>query len=132
MHRHSGLIAILGCATALALAGCAMNSSMTPTNGSATVSQAQSFGSNGSGWIHAGGLVYHTPHYMATRTAVAGHVVPNILLNYYGGAVLTTPKTYLILWGYKKYTDPDKVAKLLKAYLKLEGGSSHNNIYTQY
>jgi serine protease len=46
--------------------------------------------------------------------------------------VLLKPKAYLIFWGYKKYGDPDKVAPLLEAYFKAVGGSSHDNIYTQY
>ena len=64
--------------------------------------------------------------------AAARKFNPDTLFTYYGGPVLVNPKTYLILWGYKKYGDPDKVAKLLKKYLKNEGGSAHNNIYTQY
>lgn len=133
MYRHSGLVAVLGCAAALALAGCATNGSPTPTTGSATFSQVHSAGPDGPGWIHAGKMVYHEPHYMATRQAGA-HIAPppGVLFTYYGGPVLTTPKTYLILWGYKTYGDPDKVAALLKEYIKVEGGSSHNNIYTQY
>jgi serine protease len=103
---------------------------MAPTTGSTTMT-ARMGASNGAGWIHAGSLTYHAPHYMGTRSAAAT-VVPNILLTYYNGPVLVNPKTYLILWGFKKYGDPDKVATLLKSYLKVEGGSSHNNIYTQY
>jgi hypothetical protein len=132
MYRHSRLVAILGCAATLAMVGCATNSSMTPTSGAPAVSQAHGSGPTGPGWIHAGGLVYHTPHYMVTRSMAHGAIVPNILLNYGGGPVLVTPKTYLILWGYKTYGDPDKVGRLLKHYLNHEGGSGHNNIYTQY
>lgn len=53
-------------------------------------------------------------------------------MTYFNGPVLTNPKTYLILWGYKKYGDFFKVGPLLKEYLEVEGGSGHNNIYTQY
>ena len=68
---------------------------------------------------------------MVTR----GHAHPavsGILFNYYNGPVLVTPHVYLIFWGYKTYGNPDKVAKLLKKYSKVMGGSGHNNIYTQY
>ncbi len=132
MYRHSRLVGILGCAATLAIVGCASNSSMAPTTGSTTTALAQSVGTNGPGWIHAGNITYHTPHYMATRSAALHSVSPNITLNYGNGPVLVSPKTYLILWGYKTYGDANKVAKLLKAYFKVEGGSSHNNIYTQY
>jgi hypothetical protein len=131
MYRHSRLVGILGCAATLAMVGCATNNSMTPTSGLSATSQVHSSGPSGSGWIHANGIVYHVPHYMATRSANQA-VIPNTQFTYFGGPVLVTPKTYLILWGYKKYSDPDKVAPLLKAYLKAEGGSGHNNIYTQY
>jgi serine protease len=113
------------------MVGCAQNSGMAPTTGSSTMAQAQSTG-NGAGWIHAGNIVYHVPHYMATRSAAAHAVVPDVLFTYYNGPVLLTPKIYLIFWGYKTYGDTDDVAKLLKAYVKVMGGSGHNNIYTQY
>ncbi len=129
MYRHSRLAAILGCAATLAMVGCSTNGSMTPSSGTSAVSDGQR-AFHGS-WIHAGQVVYFTPKYMATRSA-AHTVVPDTQFTYFGGPVLVTPKTYLILWGYKTYGDPDKVAKLLKAYLKVEGGSGHNNIYTQY
>ena len=63
---------------------------------------------------------------------MAPNAVSGVLFTYYFGPILTAPKAYLILWGYKKYGDPDKVAPLLKEYLKVMGGSSHDNIYTQY
>ena len=69
---------------------------------------------------------------MPTRSSSPDVFIPNILLNYFGGPVLTVPKAYIILWGYKTYGDPDKVAKLLKSYCKVQGGSGHTNIYTQY
>jgi serine protease len=70
---------------------------------------------------------------MATRYG-AHTVVPNsgVLFTYFNGPVLLKPKVYIIFWGYKKYGDPDKVAKLLQAYASVEGGSLHNNDYEQY
>jgi hypothetical protein len=53
-------------------------------------------------------------------------------LFYGGGPVLGTPHMYLILWGYKKAGDPDKIAKLAKAFVKNLGGSPWFNIVTQY
>ncbi|HLY03288.1 MAG TPA: hypothetical protein VKR56_12435 [Candidatus Cybelea sp.] len=130
MYRHSRLAAVLGCVAALAVAGCGANGNIAPAAGSAALAQV-SDAPIGPGWIHAGSLSYHVPHYMATR-ATAHNAVSGILFSYYNGPVLTAPKMYLILWGYKKYGDPDKVAPLLKEYLSLMGGSGHNNIYTQY
>jgi hypothetical protein len=118
MYRHSRLVGILGCAATLAIVGCAANSGMAPTTGSTTSAPLGSM---------------RAPHYLATRYA-ARPVVPNtgVLFTYYNGPTLVKPKVYLIFWGYKKYGDPDKVAKLLKAFTKAEGGSTHNNDYTQY
>jgi serine protease len=129
MYRHSRLAVVFGCAMAFAVAGCASNSAMTPAAGGPAASALVQSGS--AGWIHSGGVVYHTPKYMATRSNVTP-AVSGILFNYNGGVVLTKPKAYLILWGYKKYGDPDAVAKLLKSYLKAMGGSPYTNIYTQY
>jgi serine protease len=39
---------------------------------------------------------------------------------------------YIILWGYTRRNDIDHLHKLLKNYGENIGGSSHNNIYTQY
>jgi len=119
MYRHSRLVGILGCAATLAIVGCAANSGMAPTTGSTTATQ---FGAT------------RVAHYMGTRFA-AHAVAPNysgVLFTYFNGPVLVDPKVYFIFWGYKKYGDPDKVAKLLEAYAKVEGGSPHNNDYTQY
>jgi hypothetical protein len=129
MYSHSRLAGILvGCVATLAIVGCATNSGFAPVGGNTMV--AQSVGA-GPGWIHAGKLTYHVPHYMVTR-AQAKPAVSGILFNYYDGPVLVTPHVYLIFWGYKTYGDPDKVAKLLKKYAKVIGGSPYNNIYTQY
>lgn len=129
MYRHSRLAVVLGCAMAFAVAGCASNGAMTPAAGGPAASALVQSGA--AGWIHSNGVVYHAPKYMATRSNVTP-AVSGILFNYYGGVVLTVPKTYLILWGYKKYGDSDNVAKLLKSYLKSMGGSPYTNIYTQY
>jgi serine protease len=117
MYSHSRIAGILGCAATLAMVGCAANGSVAPTTGSTTTAQAGA----------------HFVHYMATRSA-ARTAAPNsgVLFTYYNGPVLLKPKIYLIFWGYKKYGDPDKVAPLLEAYTKVEGGSLHNDIYTQY
>jgi len=62
-----------------------------------------------------------------------GHVNPNTgLLRYGGGPVLTTPHQYIILWGFKKATDPNKIAKLMKAYAHAYGGNAIANVLTQY
>lgn len=130
MYRHSRLAVIFGCAMAFAMAGCASNGAMTPVSGPAASALVQT-GGHGAGWIHDGNVAYHTPIFMATRDH-ASPQVSGIMFNYYGGTVLTKPKAYLILWGYKKYGDPDKVAALLEAYLKNMGGTGYTNIYTQY
>jgi hypothetical protein len=87
---------------------------------------------SGTGWISKDGVLYHSPHYMATASAPRHDVSRAILLNYGNGPVLVNPKMYLIFWGYKTYGDANKVAKLLKNYAKNIGGSGYNNIYTQY
>ena len=69
---------------------------------------------------------------MATANAPRHDVSKAILLNYGNGPVLVKPKAYIIFWGYKTYGDTDGVAKLLQQYSKVMGGSSHNDIYTQY
>ncbi|HVN69243.1 MAG TPA: hypothetical protein VMU38_06320 [Candidatus Binatia bacterium] len=102
--------------------------------GSTAPQQLQSHVPMGPDWIQQDGVLYHTPHYFATREAASkqAKVNPDILLNYGNGPVLVAPKAYIIFWGYKTYGDADKVAKLLKSYAKNMGGSGHNNIYTQY
>jgi serine protease len=119
--RNARLAGVLGCAAALALAGCAANGSIAPTTASTISGQAGSM---------------HVLRYLPTRNPGRG-IAPNSgsgegVLTYNGGPVLLKPKAYLIFWGYKKYGDPDKVAPLLDAYFKSVGGSGHNSIYTQY
>jgi serine protease len=131
MYSHSRLVAVLGCAATLATVGCATNSGLAPSTGS-TLQQSQSHTQFGAGWIYKDGVLYHTPHYMATANAPRHDVSKAILLNYGNGPVLVKPKAYIIFWGYKTYGDTDGVAKLLQQYSKVMGGSSHNDIYTQY
>jgi len=131
MYRHSRLAAALGCVATLAMVGCATNSALAPLSGSTTTQQQSHTVPTGPGWKFENGVLYHTPHYMAT-VHNASRVNPDILLTYGNGPVLVAPKVYLIFWGYKTYGDPDKVEKLLKNYVKHMGGSGHNNIYTQY
>jgi hypothetical protein len=131
MDRHFRFVSIFGCAAMIALAGCATSGSVAPASGPSALSHAQRAGRDGPEWIHAGNIVYHVPKYLATRSS-GRPAVSGIQISYRGGPVLVNPKTYLILWGYKKYGDPDGVAKLLRQYLKVEGGSGHNNVYTQY
>ena len=66
------------------------------------------------------------------RRGATGPFPANAFVTYDNGPVLVNPKMYLILWGYKRYGDPENVASLLEAFAKNMGGSSHNNIYTQY
>jgi len=127
MYSHSRLVAVLGCAATLATVGCATNSGLAPSTGS-TLQQSQSHTQFGAGWIYKDGVLYHTPHYMATANAPRHDVSKAILLNYGNGPVLVKPKAYIIFWGYKTYGDTDGVAKLLQKYSKVMGGSSHNNI----
>ena len=131
MQMHSRVAAALGCLATLAMVGCAANSGVAPS----TVSmqqQSRATGPSGPGWINKDGVVYHVPHYMATRQSATGQVLPMILLSYGGGPVLVAPKAYIIYWGYGTYGDTDGVKSLLNAYVKHMGGSSHDNIYDQY
>jgi hypothetical protein len=86
-----------------------------------------------SGWIQKDGIVYHTPHYMATAKQSRQRVQPDVALSYGGGPVEVSPKVYYIFWGYKKYGDANNVAPLLEQWMEnVGGGDGHNNIYTQY
>src|SRR5579863_9383322 len=131
MYKRSRLAGILGCAAVLAIVGCSANSGVTPVSGT-TAQQPSSKSVPMAGWIYKDGVLYHVPHYMATRQMAEHAVKPAIVLSYGGGAVLTKPKAYLIFWGYGTYGDPDGLQKLLHNYVKVMGKSSHNNIYTQY
>ena len=86
----------------------------------------------GPGWRSAGGVLYHVPHYAASRSREP-HIKPLYFqVPYLGGSVIAAPKFYFTFWGYKKAGDPNKVEPLLKEYAKSMGGSAHNNIETQY
>lgn len=131
MHNNLRVAALLGSVATLAMVGCSANSGVAPT---VTTAQDMARGTapSGAGWIHQDGVVYHVPHYMATRETATRQVRPMILLSYGGGPVLVAPKAYIVFWGYATYGDTDGVATLLKAYQKHIGGSSHDNIYDQY
>jgi hypothetical protein len=129
MYKHLRFTAVLGCITVLAMAGCASNSGVTSTPPSATQPQARGI-TFGPGWVQQDGILYRVPHYVATRGRAKR--LSSSGLTYGGGAVQVNPKVFLIFWGYTKYGDSDHVRPLLKNYIKNMGGSSHNNIYTQY
>jgi hypothetical protein len=130
MDKLSRLVGIVACATALAAAGCASNSGVTPSTGSPMGLQQQA--ATNAGWVHDGGVTYHVPRYMPTADMPRGAVQPDIQLVYGGGPVLVAPKMYVIFWGFKAAGDPNKMKPLLKNYAKNIGGSAYNNIYTQY
>lgn len=106
MHTRAISVLAILCGGAFALAGCNANLPAAPATSSDV----------------------GTAHFMPVR----GVVRPASTGGYEGGPVLVKPKAYLILWNYKKYHDPDGVAKLLERYYSVIGGSKHNAIYTQY
>lgn len=128
MYKHAQLIAVLGSITMLAMVGCSSNSGVTPTAPSTIQSQALAV-TFGPGWLQHDGIVYHVPHYMATRGSVKRLTGG---LTYGGGPVEVKPKVFLIFWGYATYGDSQHVKPLLEKYIANMGGSGHNNIYTQY
>jgi hypothetical protein len=120
------------------LAACAGNagspSAVLPsTGGQGPFVSLTPLGKQDAGWIQKDGIIYHTPHYMATATQGRPQMQPDILLTYGGGPVQVTPKVFLIFWGYTKYGDSHGVKSLLEHYIgSIGGGTGHNNIYTQY
>ncbi len=120
MFKRTRLAGILGCAALVAMVGCSANSGVTPVSGTTAQQQALRGVPMGPGWIYKDGVLYHTPHYMATVKA-ASHVKQDILLTYGGGAVLVHPHAYLIYWGYGTYGDPNGVKPLLTKYIKVMG-----------
>jgi len=130
MDKLSRLVGIVACASALAAAGCASNSGVTPVNSAPMTVQQQAQASGG--WMHDGGITYSVPHYMGTRYMTRPAVKPNIQLVYGNGPVLVKPDVYVVFWGYKAAGDTQGVEALMDAYFKAMGGSGHNNIYTQY
>ncbi|MFY9631962.1 MAG: hypothetical protein WAJ94_10195 [Candidatus Cybelea sp.] len=127
MHELSRLTSVLGCTIAFALAGCATNGDAPAPPSATPQARGVAFGP---GWIQRDGLLYHVPHYMATRGQAKR--LSNNGLSYGGGPVQVKPKVFLIFWGYTKYGDSEHVRPLLEKYAANMGGSSHNNIYTQY
>lgn len=124
MPRSQSLFRIALCSAfaAFAMAGCGGAGNLAPTG----VADADG------GWITAGAVVYHRPHYSPTRES-ASHVLPDLFdVPYLGGAVILKPKVYFDFWGFKKYGDPNKIRPLILDYAKSMGGSGHNNIETQY
>lgn len=111
----SARLMLVGCLTLFAFAGC---SGIGGTNPPSAMSPAV-------------GSTRGVPAYLPTRFVVPA-TTSGDPLSYYGGPVLVHPKAYVIFWGYKKYGDPDQVAKLLEQYFGAIGGSRHNAIYTQY
>jgi serine protease len=105
------------------MAACSGNGGVTPSAG------GLGFDSR---WIQKDGIVYHVPHYMATRSAIHGQVRPMGLLTYGGGPVLVTPTVFVVYWNYTRYGDSHGVKPLLQSYFGNMGGSGHNNIYVQY
>ncbi len=110
--------ALVGCASLLALSACA-GASSTPS------------APNGLPATYAG--LRPAPHYALTLDR-ASRVSPQLFeyVPYEGGPVIVAPKMYLIFWGYKTYGDRHHLQRLLESYTKNMGGSSHNDIETQY
>jgi serine protease len=130
MHTFWKVVRALGCFAAFAVAGCA-GGGVAPVSSTAQ-SETPGFVPGGPGWIYAGGVLYHRPHYAVAR-GMASAVTPIfVYVPYEGGPVIVDPKFYFTFWGYKKIGDPDKVEPLLVEYAKSMGGSPHNNIETQY
>jgi len=73
--------------------------------------------------------------------AAAGQPMP-VNMAYFGGNIQTTPKIYLVYWGWgtsgafdhsgKVANDPDGVGALMKRFVAAIGGTSWANIVTQY
>jgi hypothetical protein len=132
MVKLSRLVGVLSCAAVVAIAGCSANSSSSLTPSTGSIPQAQPALAHGLGWTNENGVLFSTPHYFRTLGSQRQGVHPDYNLTYRGGPVLTKPKMYLIIWGYKGAGDPNHVQALLKSYAKAIGGSKYNNIYTQY
>jgi hypothetical protein len=124
---------ILGCSAAIAATSLAANAGMAKFNPGPY--HAQPLGAVkyiGNGWWNDNGIVYRTPHYMPTREHASKVHRDAGALVYHGGPVLTNPKIYVVLWGFKSAGDPNKVGKLLKKYLGAFGGSAIGDVLTQY
>ncbi|HEY2475977.1 MAG TPA: hypothetical protein VGI19_14400 [Candidatus Cybelea sp.] len=123
MERFSRLALILGCVVAFTAAGCAQNAVTTTVPGARTNATRQ-LPTNyvGTRWTSRRSFV---PTGRGTNPEIGS-------FGYNGGPVLIKPRLYLIFWGYHGGGDPDGVKALLVQYAKSVGGSSHDNIYTQY
>lgn len=121
MHKLARLANSLAFLCISALAGCVAGGTVFP----ATVP-------SGVDWTYADGVLYHRPHYALPLEPQSGNGPLFPYVPYLGGSVIVEPKFYLVFWDYKKYGDADKLQPLLEAYTKNMGGSSHNNIETQY
>ncbi len=71
--------------------------------------------------------------------AASGHAGAGVVfssasseLSYHGGAVETTPKIYLVLWGSQWSSDPSSESAILQSFYNGVGGSSWLNSVTQY
>jgi hypothetical protein len=112
------LYVLPACANILALSACAgSNPTVRLPNAAATYAAP----------------LHGTPHYARTLDR-ASHAAPQFFTDvpYQGGTVIVAPKMYLIFWGYKTYGDHHHLQRLLESYTRHMGGSSHNNIETQY
>jgi hypothetical protein len=132
MDKHSIFARVAGCVAALAMSACVGNSGVAPPTGSLAQPQARGVLTFGPGWVQKDGILYHEPHYMATRNAARGEISPAIVLSYGGGVVQVTPTVFLTTWGYQRYGDSQGLSALLQSYLGSMGGSGHNNVYVQY
>jgi hypothetical protein len=117
--KYSHFAGTLACIGALAAVACAGGGTAPSVPGS-------------SSWTYENGVLYHQPDYALTRSLSRSVTPLNAYVPYHGGPVITTPKFYLIFWDYAKYGDPYKIEPLLQSYTQSMGGSSHNNIETQY
>jgi hypothetical protein len=133
MGKLSRLAGLLACSASLVATSLAANAGVMMMTGQTIHNQPlTSVKYIGNGWWNDNGTVYHTPHYMKTRQQALRTRPAAGALSYHGGPVLTIPKVYVVLWGFKSAGDPNKVGKLLKQYLHAFGGSGIANVVTQY
>jgi hypothetical protein len=123
MGKFSWQAGAFALVSAVAAAGCGAPGTGVPS-GAATIP--------GANYI---GAMHHRLHYALALGAKPAGIVPLFPYVPYDsthGPVIVAPKFYLTFWDYKKYGDPSHLEPLLIAYTKAMGGSSHNNIETQY
>jgi hypothetical protein len=136
MRKFSRVASVLGPLVTLFVAGCA-GAGVSPLGPPTTQADASRFVPTGPDWIYAGGVLFHRPHYAATRSmalSAESRVSPLLpYVPYLGGPVIITPKFYFTFWDFSsKKSDPDHIEPLLLEYAKVMGGSGHNNIEVQY